>query len=145
MVTNVGKTVSGSASGSQLKSDKFALKTEDFIQMMITQLQNQDPMQPAKNEDLLAQMSQISQLESSTQLQKTLKSLVQQNNLSSAGAMIGKFVKGKNARGEDLEGIVTSVKVEDGNMFLELDNGQKMAFENVTSVTSASTVGQAAD
>lgn len=145
MVANVGKTVSGATSGSQLKSDKFALKTEDFIKMMITQLQNQDPMQPAKNEDLLAQMSQISQLESGTQLQKTLKSLVQQNNLSSAGAMIGKFVKGKNAQGEDLEGIVTSVKVEDGNLFLELDNGQKMAFENVTSVTSASTVGQAAD
>lgn len=142
MVNNVGKTVAGSASGSQLKSDKFALKTEDFIQMMITQLQNQDPMEPAKNEELLAQMSQISQLESSTQLQNTLKSLVQQNNLSSAGSMIGKLVKGKDASGEELEGIVTSVKLEDGEMFLELDSGEKMSFENVTHVTSAASVGQ---
>jgi flagellar basal-body rod modification protein FlgD len=143
MVNNVGKTVPGAASGSQMKSDKFALKTEDFIQMMITQLQNQDPMEPAKNEELLAQMSQISQLESSTQLQKSLKTLVQQNNLSSAGSMIGKLVTGKDAAGEDLEGIVTSVKVVDGEMFLELDSGQKMGFDDVTSVTSAATVGQA--
>jgi flagellar basal-body rod modification protein FlgD len=134
--------MAGAASGSQMKSDKFALKTEDFIQMMITQLQNQDPMEPAKNEELLAQMSQISQLESSTQLQGTLKSLIQQNNISSAGSMIGKLVKGKDAAGEDLEGIVTSVKLEDGEMFLELDSGQKMSFDDVTNVTSASTVGQ---
>ena len=45
-------------------SSKMSLKTEDFIKMMITQLQNQDPMQPADNNQLLAQMSQIGQLQS---------------------------------------------------------------------------------
>ena len=45
-------------SGNQIKSKtgRFELKSEDFIKMMITQLQNQDPMEPAKNEELLAQM-----------------------------------------------------------------------------------------
>ena len=32
----------------------FKLKTEDFIKMMITQLQNQDPLEPAKNQELSA-------------------------------------------------------------------------------------------
>ncbi len=136
MVNNVSKTAVGATSGTQLKSDKFALKTEDFINMMITQLQNQDPMEPAKNEELLAQMSQISQLESSTQLQKTLKTLVTQNSLSSAGSMIGKMVKGKDAAGEDIEGLVGSVKVEDGEIFLELDTGKRMSLSDVTNITS---------
>jgi flagellar basal-body rod modification protein FlgD len=123
------------ASGTQVKS-KMALKAEDFIKMMITQLQNQDPTSPAKNEELLAQMSQISQLQTSTDLQSSLKSLVQQNNLSSAGSMIGKMVKGKDATGADLEGLVSSVRVEDGSLFLELDNGKHMSLSAVTNITS---------
>src|SRR5438477_13067402 len=69
--------------GNQVKGSKMALKPEDFIKMMITQLQNQDPMEPAKNEELLAQMSQIGQLQSSTDLQTSLKTLVMQNNIGS--------------------------------------------------------------
>ncbi|HEX8340838.1 MAG TPA: flagellar hook capping FlgD N-terminal domain-containing protein [Tepidisphaeraceae bacterium] len=124
------------ASGTQT-AGKMALKAQDFIKMMITQLQNQDPMEPAKNEALLAQMSQISQLQTSTELQGSLKTLVQQNNVSSAGSMIGKMVKGKDASGEELTGLVSSVRVEDGNLFLELDNGKHMALDSVTDITHA--------
>jgi flagellar basal-body rod modification protein FlgD len=132
---NVTDKTTAGASGSQLKSSKMALKSEDFIQMMITQLQNQDPMEPAKNEALLAQMSQISQLESSTNLQTSLKTLVQQNNMSQAGAMIGKSIKGKDASGEDIEGIVASVRMEDGQLHLELDSGKKLSMSDVTDIT----------
>lgn len=140
-VTQAAK--SPSVGGTQIKTSKMALKSEDFIKMMITQLQNQDPLEPAKNDQLLAQMSQISQLQSSSQLQDSLKTLVSQNNLSSAGAMIGKLVQGKDAQGVELKGIVTSVKVEDGNLSLELDNGKKMSLNDVTGITSSATVGQA--
>ena len=63
----------------QVKSKKMELKTEDFIKMMITQLQNQDPLEPAKNQELLAQMSQIGQLQSANALQDSLKGMVLQN------------------------------------------------------------------
>ncbi|HEY0009939.1 MAG TPA: flagellar hook capping FlgD N-terminal domain-containing protein [Tepidisphaeraceae bacterium] len=139
MTVTAPKSV-GEPAGSQIKTSKMALKTEDFIQMMITQLQNQDPMEPAKNEQLLAQMSQISQLESSTQLQTSLKTLVAQNNLSSAGSMIGKSVKGKDAAGAEMSGIVTAVRVEAGNLHLELDSGKKMALENVTDITTVNDI-----
>src|SRR3954464_560451 len=93
----------GSTSGaSSLQNSKYNLKTEDFINMMVTQLQNQDPMDPAKNQDLLAQMSQIGQLQSSTDLQSTLKSIMSQSQISSAGAMIGKSVTGTLADGKTM-------------------------------------------
>src|SRR4051812_50086076 len=79
----------GPASSSQIKSKKMELKTEDFIKMMVTQLQNQDPMQPAKNEELLAQMSQIGQLQSSNTLQDSLKTMVQQNQIGGGGNRMG--------------------------------------------------------
>src|SRR4051812_48449053 len=76
------------------RSKNLDLKTEDFIKMMITQLQNQDPMEPAKNQDLLAQMSQIGQLQSATTLQDSLKGIVTQNQIGAAASMIGKNVEG---------------------------------------------------
>src|SRR5688572_30022353 len=100
----------GGTSGSSKKKN-FELKTEDFIKMMITQLQNQDPMEPAKNQELLAQMSQIGQLQSATTLQESLKGMVVQNQIGSAAGLIGKTVKGLDSTDAPVEGIVNSVKV----------------------------------
>ncbi|HRK30073.1 MAG TPA: flagellar hook capping FlgD N-terminal domain-containing protein [Tepidisphaeraceae bacterium] len=131
-------------SGNQAPSSKFALKTEDFIKLMITQLQNQDPLEPAKNEQLLAQMSQIGQLESSQQLQSSLKSMVLQNNVGAASGLIGKTVSGQLSNGEKVSGVVNSVKVENDSVTLELDNGHTVELGRVTSIAPtpiATTVG----
>src|SRR5436305_11238436 len=107
-----------------LKSNKMSLKAEDFIKMMVTQLQQQDPTEPAKNDQLLAQMSQIGQLQASTQLQDSLKGLVLQNQISSAATMIGKTVQGMDDSNNTIGGLVNSVRVQSDGVSLELDNGQ---------------------
>ncbi len=116
------------------------IKSEDFIKMMITQLQNQDPMQPAKNEELMAQMAQISQLQSSTQLQDVLKTLTLQNQIGSAGNLIGKVVQGLDAKQDKVSGMVTSVRVDKDGVYLELDNGKSLALQNVTTIAPGSPV-----
>jgi flagellar basal-body rod modification protein FlgD len=131
MVSATAAGTSGSGTGI---SSKMKIKTEDFIRMMITQLQNQDPMEPAKNEQLLAQMSQIAQLESSTQLSDSIQSIVLQNSVSNAGAMIGKMVAGKDDRGTDVSGLVNSVRVENNKVLLELDNGKALQLARVTEI-----------
>ena len=116
-------------------TSKLQLKTEDFIKMMVTQLQQQDPMEPAKNEQLLAQMSQIGQLQSSTQLQESLKGMVQQNQIASSAGLIGKTVKGLAAdKMTEVGGQVTAVRVTDDGAQLELDNGTTLSLSSVTSV-----------
>ena len=125
------------AAPQQMKSNKLALKTEDFIKMMITQLQQQDPMEPAKNQELLAQMSQIGQLQSATQLQDSLKGLVLQNNIGAAGNLIGKTVQGLDDRNEPVNGLVNSVRVEQDQVYLELDSGKTLAMGRVTSIAAA--------
>ena len=117
------------------------MKPADFIQMMITQLQNQDPLQPTSNEDLLNQMSQIGQLQSSTDLQSSLQTMTLQNNLSSAGNLIGKMVVGQDDKGNPLQGLVNSVKVVSGQVSLELDNGQELSMSNVTGITQSGADG----
>lgn len=137
-------TAAGAARpGNQLPSSKMKLKTEDFIRMMITQLQNQDPLEPAKNEQLLAQMSQIGQLEASQDLQSSLKSLVLQNNVGAASGLIGKMVRGQDDLGDPLEGLVTSVRVEADRVLLELDNGKAVPLSRVTSIAQPAPVSAA--
>ena len=123
-------------SQNQIRSSKNQLKTDDFIKMMLTQLQNQDPLEPAKNQELLAQMSQIGQLQTSTQLQDTLKGLTLQNQLGSAGNLIGKLVQGLDANNDDVVGLVDSVRVENNQVFLELDSGKTLAMSNVIAIAN---------
>ena len=131
---NIGGVNNNVNSKNQIASSKFNLKAEDFIKMMVTQLQNQDPMEPAKNEELLAQMSQIGQLQSSAQLQESLKTMVLQNNIGSAGNLIGKKINGLDAKGAAVSGIVTAVRVEKDQVSLDLDNGQAISLSNVVSI-----------
>ena len=124
-------------SQNHITSSKHQLNTDDFIKMMLTQLQNQDPLEPAKNQELLAQMSQIGQLQTATQLQNTLKGLTLQNQLGSAGNLIGKLVQGLDSNNENVSGLVSSVRVENNQVFLELDSGKTLSMGNVTSIAAA--------
>ena len=126
--------ITSSTPPNTVRSKNMELKSEDFIKMMITQLQNQDPMEPAKNGELLAQMSQIGQLQSSTMVQESLKGMVLQNQIGSAGNLIGKTIEGLDATNEKVTGLVNSVRVESDGVYLELDSGKKLALSRVTTI-----------
>jgi flagellar basal-body rod modification protein FlgD len=127
-----GGTMGASQSSSSKKN--FDLKPEDFIKMMITQLQNQDPMEPAKNQEILAQMSQIGQLQSATTLQSSFQSIAMQSQIGSAAGLIGKSVEGLDTNNDPVDGVVSSVKVEKDGVSLELDNGKTLSLDHVTSI-----------
>ncbi len=136
MSTTAITSTSGSSTGTQVKSSAMQLKPEDFINLMVTQLQNQDPMQPASNSELLSQMSQIGQLQSSSSLQDTLKSMVLQNQIGSASSLIGKVVTGTDSNQNPISGLVNSVHVTKDAVSLELDNGQSLDLANVTNIAA---------
>ncbi len=129
--------VSGATSGSSGITGRSIgeISPEEFLQLLITQLQNQDPFEPVKNQELLQQMSAVRQLQSNIELQSTLEDITLQNQISSAGALIGKVVQGLNAGGDKIGGVVTSVAVEAGKVHLELDTGQRMPLSNVHKVS----------
>src|SRR6476660_7602605 len=84
----------------------------DFLNLMITQLQQQDPLNPTDSNQLLTQMSQISNLQSNTTMADSLKSLTLQQSIGAAGNLIGKSVEGLDDAGQPVKGTVTSVKVQ---------------------------------
>lgn len=114
-----------------------ALTSENFLQMMIVQLQNQDPLEPTGNEELLNQISQMRSLQSGIELSETLKSLGAQQKLGSAASLIGKTVSGTVAGGNGqqipIEGKVERAFIRGGEAFVGLSNGE-IAMENISAV-----------
>ena len=59
--------------------------------------------------------------------QEQLGDLVLQNQVSAAGGLIGKLVSGVDDINRAIEGLVTSVRVQDGKTMLELDSGATLS------------------
>ena len=115
-----------------------SLQPSDFVKLLITQLQNQDPTQPMTNSELLQQVSQIGQLQSQNSLQSTLTGLALQNQIGSASTLMGKYVTGNDASNNTAAGIVTSVSVANNTVTLNLDSGQTLPLSGVTGITTVS-------
>ena len=111
------------------------LSSEQFIQIMIQELQNQDPLQPQDSSALLEQLSSIRNIESQMTLQEELSDLVLQNQVASAGNLIGRYVEGLAGDNNRIGGVVTSVRVADGNVMLELDTGLTLSMDRVAKIT----------
>lgn len=100
-----GIATTASAALAQLNSNAgtaSGMGENDFLKLFTTQLQNQDPTDPVKNEAFVAQLAQFSQLQATTTMSDTLQSYVTsmagQQMLNSA-SMIGKQVSVPGAPG----------------------------------------------
>lgn len=133
----VSGTSSSAPTSASSASNPYNLSTADFVKMMITQLKNQDPLQPESNDQLMSQMNQIGQLQSNTMLQDTLKGLGLQTQIGSASSLIGKMVEGMDQNNKTIRGLVNSVKMQSDGISLELDNGQSLPLSRVTAIAPA--------
>ncbi len=136
--TSVQPTGQVSSDQLQSKTGMASLTPNDFINLMVTELQNQDPTQPESSDALLSQMSEIGQLQSSDSLQTTLGGLAQQNQIGAASSLIGKSVQGLDASNNSVTGTVSSVNVASSGVTLELDTGDSVSLTDVTSIAPGS-------
>ena len=83
------------------------------MQMLIAELQNQDPTQPMSSQDLLGQLATMSQLQSTTDLDSALQANTTNQQLSIGASFIGKSIAGTDANGNAVSGVVdASVSVQ---------------------------------
>jgi flagellar basal-body rod modification protein FlgD len=111
-----------------------ALRSEDFIRIIFTELSNQDPFQPSDSSALLEQLNSIRSIESDIDLMERLDDLVFQNQLAGAANLIGKFVEGLSETFGAASGTVRTVSREGEHILLELDSGERMPLENVLNI-----------
>lgn len=103
-----GATAPSPTTGNDLRS----VDLNQFLDLMIAELQNQDPLNPMDNAQLVQQISQIREIGATNQLSETLASLQLGQNLSTASSLIGKQVLALGDDGTDIQGVVDRVSVE---------------------------------
>ena len=83
---NKQNTVNGRQTSNQLGKD-------DFLKLLITQMQNQDPTEPMENTEFIAQMAQFSSLEQMTNMSTSFEKVANYISESSATSTLGKTVE----------------------------------------------------
>lgn len=138
--TSTGLNTAGGASA---RTDRGvgALKSEDFFRILITELRQQDPLQPAKTSDMISNVSQIRNIEMSGQLTQTLDTIAKQQRTAGTSEMIGKYIvavtQAPDGTPMGAEGVVTSVQfASDGTAVLELDSGMTVRASDVAQITT---------
>lgn len=105
---------------------------DQFLQLLVTQLQHQDPLKPMEDKEFIAQMAQFSSLEQ-------MQNLVKATELQQATAMIGQVVKAEVTGDDGTEivyGRVIASKMESGTTYLTLDNGREIKSSEAKTVLS---------
>ncbi|MDX8288368.1 flagellar hook assembly protein FlgD [Metabacillus indicus] len=120
---------------------KSSLGKDDFLKILIAQLQNQDPLNPMEDKEFISQMASFSSLEQMTNLNTQMSSFIQvqvNDGILKYSEMIGKQIDWKTEDGEAKTGIVKSIKQSGPDIILEMKNGDEVPSAFVTKVTEAS-------
>jgi flagellar basal-body rod modification protein FlgD len=113
------------------KAGKTNLDRDDFLKLLITQLQHQDPTSPVEDKDFIAQMAQFSSLEQITNMSAGFQRLSGLLASSEASGVLGKTVEIRD--GDNLvRGVVD--RVVRGESPLVGVNGQIYDFSQIESV-----------
>ena len=91
------------------------LGKQDFLKLLMAQLQNQDPLKPMDDSQMIAQMAQFSALESTQNLTSVIQQSSNMQTVIQAGALIGKYIEAQQADGTSTRGAVNGVTFESTN------------------------------
>lgn len=72
VIDTINRSQTGAVIGPQQPAGFAALGQGEFLQLMVAQLQQQDPLEPVDNKEMLAQMAQFSALAGTTETNATL-------------------------------------------------------------------------
>ena len=114
-----------------IKSRFNEMSSEEFMKIIFTELQQQDPFKPNDSSALLEQLNSIRSIESDISMGKQLESIVFQNQLAGAGNLIGKRISGLTVDNERVAGQVKSVTRAGDEISLLLHNNWVVPMENV--------------
>jgi flagellar basal-body rod modification protein FlgD len=136
--TTTSTTASSSSSNTQgsVASGFNNLTTADFMQMLIAELQNQDPTQPMSNQDLLTQLSTMSQLQSTQDLDTALQNNTTNQQLATASSFIGKAIQGTDSSSNPVTGVAQEAVLQNGGAFVVVGNSL-VPLANITAVGPA--------
>lgn len=129
----VNAATSASGSSSTTSTSTPTLGENDFLQLLVTEMQNQDPLQPMDDTQTVAEMAQFSSLEQMTNLNTSA-------SITQATSLIGKTISWTDSTNTLQSGAVTSVNIVSGAPELMVGTTE-VALSSVSAIATTSTTG----
>lgn len=128
----------------QRKTGNDILGKDDFLKLLMVQLQNQDPTSPMDDKEFITQMATFSTLEQMTNIGSTMEKMMglqEQNQLIAYNQFVGKDVvwhrikeDGKEVEIEEGTGTIASIQFKDQGVLFILDDGTSLEPANISQV-----------
>lgn len=122
---------------------------DDFMKLLIAQLQNQDPTNPMQDTEFIAQMAQFSSLEQTMNLTAAFERFAEAQNQSQLiqyNSFVGESIRWHeitekvdedgNPIVNEGKGIIQSVKFIDGSVIFTMQDGKELSPGNISEVMS---------
>lgn len=109
------------------------LTQDDFLKVMIAELQQQDPFQASEGTALLEQFMTMGNFDAMQNMSQSMEAMVAQSNAFGAQNLVGRFVQGVSESGEAVSGTVDLATVRDGEWVFEV-NGSTLKADGIRSV-----------
>ncbi|HEX7650899.1 MAG TPA: flagellar hook capping FlgD N-terminal domain-containing protein [Noviherbaspirillum sp.] len=129
----IDATAAAGASSSQVGN----LGIQDFLKILTSQLNNQDPLKPVDNQEFIAQIAQFTTLEQSRQLNDKISQLLTQQSTTQSVGMLGKTVDVSSNSG-NVTGTVVAISFNAGTPQLSVHttSGNTVTDVSLSQVTS---------
>ncbi len=122
-------------SDTQARVPNQMLGQNDFLKLLVAQLAAQDPMNPRKDTEFIAQMAQFSSLEQTKAMDANLAALRAQQDVLQANSLIGREVKLQIDKDTTATGVVSAVNLEAGTPKIVV-NGTAYELGQILSLTA---------
>lgn len=98
---------------------------DQFLKLFLTQLQNQNPLEPMQDRDFLMQLAQFTQVENTEEVARILQNLQTLAHATQATTLLGKRVLALRASDSTpVEGVVSAVRFSNDGVWLKVGNDE---------------------
>ncbi len=115
---------------SKSKTNGSDLDKDAFLNLLVTQMQYQDPLNPSDNTEYMSQLAQYSSLEAQMNMSETLE---RGNSLNLVGEYVIMNTTDSKGANTMISGLVEYATVKDGDVYLSI-NGNYYPAEDLDSV-----------
>ena len=137
-LTSSSATGSSSSSSSSSSTGNSLLDPQAFLQLLVAQLQYQDPTNPVDTSSFMNQTAMLSQVQTMNSMSSTLSALSDAQQAQSATALIGKQVTYVDDKGMRATGVATAAQLMSTGATLSVD-GKTVSLSSIVEVTDAPT------
>ena len=113
----------GSYSPAQSLLPTKSLGQDDFLRLLVTQMTSQDPLNPQKDTDFIAQMASFTSLEQTKSMGADIAQVRSDQQLLQANSLLGRTVTMQVDEATQTVGQVSAVQIEAGKPMVVV-NGQ---------------------